>query len=649
MAAVGLLSRLKSALQHDKTNEKSMSDLSPDELGVDSLIAVDIQSWLRKELGVDLPLMKILNVDSIENLICLAHELYGIQTRAKDTVEDNLLLHDVDPKDTVILGHLGRHGATKIIEGKGPQFEVESTTDVRSSNTSSKGLCTPPSELELQEVEGTDSELLSCFSKSDRTTTRPKEIDTPSEDVIERRVPMSFAQSRFWFLKHLVEDQCAFNVTTVIRLRGKVDINRFIKAAQYVGQRHQAIRTAFHTDSDTKEHMQVVLKASTLSIEHSVLDGEDLVQNAIHQMQNTVFDLSKGDCLHIQLICLGDDTSVIILGYHHIVMDGIGNQIFLSDLEQAYHGTLDWTDQVILQYPDFTLRQREAYNNGLWADQLQFWHRQFTNFPAPLPLFSLSHKLKRPESLSFANTSASMRVDNDLRADIQRCCRQLQIRPFHFYLAVFRILLFRYSERKAEDLCIGVTDGNRKTGDVLRSLGLFLNLLPLRFRHHTNVDQQPSFDSVLKNVKTVSDNAFANSVVPFDVLLTELNVPRTASHTPLFQTLFNYRNNVQDARIFLGCEAEGKLVSGGQDPYDISVDVLDSRSRDVLVTLAVNSELYTEEDSQVILNSYVWLLRKFVANTEAKITDPPLYSEAAVQRAIEFGRGKSLRQDNECT
>lgn len=44
------------------------------DLGIDSLIAVDTRSWLMRELGVDVPVMKILGGDSMSDLVDFVFE-----------------------------------------------------------------------------------------------------------------------------------------------------------------------------------------------------------------------------------------------------------------------------------------------------------------------------------------------------------------------------------------------------------------------------------------------------------------------------------------------------------------------------------------------------------------------------------------------
>lgn len=69
----GLLAKLQMALHADLAKLKIEQGL--DELGVDSLVAVDLRSWFLKELGVDMPVLKILNSASVKELLEAGQDL----------------------------------------------------------------------------------------------------------------------------------------------------------------------------------------------------------------------------------------------------------------------------------------------------------------------------------------------------------------------------------------------------------------------------------------------------------------------------------------------------------------------------------------------------------------------------------------------
>ncbi|KAI2471899.1 hypothetical protein F4781DRAFT_439393 [Annulohypoxylon bovei var. microspora] len=70
-----------------------------------------------------------------------------------------------------------------------------------------------------------------------------------------------------------------------------------------------------------------------------------------------------------------------------------------------------------------------------------------------------------------------------------------------------------------------------------------------------------------------------------------------------------------------------------------TIDILNSSSGDSLITLAVNSAIYTKEDAEVLTRSYVGLLDSLPRNTATQVGSLPLYSDIDVSAAVELGRG----------
>ncbi|CAI4215820.1 unnamed protein product [Parascedosporium putredinis] len=569
----GFLLKLQAALQADPN--KPMLDLSLDEIGADSLVAVDIRSWFLKESGVDVPVLKILNSPVIPNVPREGETQSAEQALTVPLVGDIPQLTRKAESDS----------------------DLVATSSSQSDSRGSTGEDTTPRSSEVPS-EADENDL-------------PKPIAAPIEHslpsslgeklVAERIVPLSFGQSRFWFLKHYVQDKTAFNITTVIKLKGRLQVDALEQALLEVGQRHEALRTLFFIDEKTRTPKQAVLPKSLLRLEKTSITNEKELDGEVLRARQHVFDIEHGEALRIQLLSESPESHWIILGYHHIYLDGIGYVVFISDWEKAYNGVLETKPSNVLQYPDFSLRQIREYQSGAWANELSFWRSQFQDLPNALPLLPLTPLSTRPTTSGFGAYTASFRLDRDLSDKVSQVSQRFKVTPFHLHLTIFHILLYRYAAQ-LEDMCIGVADANRKDADVQGSLGIFLDLLPIRLRR----SPQETFANTLKDVQKATLAAFGNSRVPFDVLLNELNVPRVPSHSPLFQAFVNYRQNHQEARSLFGCDGELDIVATGQTDYDVSVDILDltANGGESLVSIAVQKDLYDQLAADTLAKSY---------------------------------------------
>lgn len=75
-ATASFLSKLQTVLQlhTDADRLEAILDQGADELGIDSLVAVEIRTWFLKEIEIDLPLMKVLGGAPMRDLLEFAVE-----------------------------------------------------------------------------------------------------------------------------------------------------------------------------------------------------------------------------------------------------------------------------------------------------------------------------------------------------------------------------------------------------------------------------------------------------------------------------------------------------------------------------------------------------------------------------------------------
>lgn len=592
---------------------------------MDSLIAVDLRSWFLKELGVDIPVLKIFNAASIRDLLELAAGL--LPESLIPNVKGNGKNEVTEPEAQ----------QTNQTASDGSRSAVEIPESTASSDNADEGKVFQLDYLPSYDASGSSAASLNGGDSSpvqSENTSSSSSLDNDIEIVPKRDVlriaPMSFSQSRFWFLKFFVQNQTAFNVTPQFELTGPLRVEDFARAVEVVGQHHQALSTFFFTD-ESKRPMQGVWAKTALRLEHIHISDRKEVAIAAERMKSHVFDIADGEILRIQLLSLTFNQHWLIFGFHHINMDGVSFEILWSDLEKAYQGIP--LSLGTLQYPDYAEKQLREYEEGARADDLAYWRGQYVHIPDPIPLLRFSLQPMRPSIPSYTSHWIDFRLQRKLVDDVERCSRMFKVTPFHFYLATWQILLLRHFD--IDDICVGLGDGGRTDADAMQSIGLYLNLLPIRFYRKAS----QSFSEALRDTKSAAQNGFAHSRVPFDVLLSELNVPRSASYNPLFQVFFNYRK-LDESRNFCGCVAKGSLLGSGETSYDLHLDVADLGSQGMQVHLLAQKDLYGPEHGKILLRSYCNLLEAFAQNPATRVTWPSLFADEDVEQALAVGRGK---------
>lgn len=598
------------------------------ELGVDSLVAVEVRTWFLKELQTDMPILKILGGSSVADLCCRA-----LEKLPKD------LLPAVGVKKQVPARHKPARTQNEAFSPKiteqapYPLLKVSNTADTTApSSYSISPLLAAQNSSEGDSWESNSTSSLSSLegdSKGAQNATATKIV--PSRPTFQKVERQSFSQSRFWFLKLYIKDQATFNVTFYHRITGSLDIVKFAKAVATLGRYHELLRTAFFAEQDHMDTpMQGVMDTSTLHLEHKKISNDEQAVAEYERMKAYIYDLEQGETVRILLLSQSSTNHFIIFGHPHILMDGVSFQVLLGDLEKLYNNQM--LSPSTLQYADFSARQRKEIEMGSMSEEVAFWRKEYPDIPRVLPLFPMTKSSLRKVLTEYKTNSNLIRLDKGLATRIKAICIKHKVTSFHFYLAAFRVLLFRFLD--TEDLSIGIADANRKDSATLGSIGLYLNLLPLRFRSTPNA----SFSDTLREARTKSYSALEHSRLPFDIILDELNVPRSALHSPLFQAFFDYRQGAKENPTFSNVQFQIQDAALGQTAYDISLDVTES-SAGPLIMMKAQDYLYSKSTTETILRSYVNLLEAFSTNVNMTHEQPSLFKETDIKLALQLGRG----------
>lgn len=651
--------KLQASLQIEEG--RPISDLTADHLGIDSLVAVDIRSWFIKEFQVEIPVLKILSGATVGEILAKVQDLLPkdltphLNPNAKGMSKPKQKVEKAKVVATVSSTAASSDLETKTDEPTQAKavYAVSETIDNSSSTTSSSQADVPAtdsaestlsssptygSDVDRAETGSGDSEL--SVGLPDTSISAYLEHNKLLDDAnvtVSRASPISFAQSQFWFLEQFLEDPAsALNITVSIDLQGPIDIDKLRKSVALVGQRHEALRTRFSA-TGSGAVVQEVLASSCLGLEIHEIDAESesRAEEGWHKaLAQHRYRLSEGENMRVILLRRSASSFRLLIGYHHINMDGVSLEVVLRELQLVYDSRRPPSIRQIIQYPDFAEQQRHEYQSGQWKDDLKFWKEEFAGQTPPiLPLLRFAKTRVRRPLTSYSSNTADFHMDQSLLAIVQSACRRLKVNPFHLHLAVFYGLLTRLLD--VEDLCIGISSANRHSPEAMQSVGMYLNVLPLLLKIRT--DQ--TFADVVKMVRDKSLTAFGHSAVPFDVIVSELGISRTTSNSPLFQVLVNYRPGVSERREFCDCQSQVVAFDQGQTAYDLALDVIENPGGDCRIILSGQSVFYGDREMAKLKDMYLGLLASFAQDPASRLNDPPLYSPEDVNAAIELGRG----------
>ncbi|MBZ9779960.1 amino acid adenylation domain-containing protein [Pseudomonas sp. REP124] len=458
----------------------------------------------------------------------------------------------------------------------------------------------------------------------DRQREAQNGLDSESEIVPvprDQMLPLSFAQQRLWFLDRFEGPSAAYNMGSVVRLRGALDIAALQAALQSVLERHESLRTAFQLKGD--QPVQVISPAPTVDLtptDLSALAGDaqmQALQRLIDEQAARAFDLQQAPMLRASLLRLGQDDHVLQVVLHHIATDAWSMGILMQELITGYlaysNGATPVFAPLPIQYADYAHWQRSEPQQRLLARAIDYWRRQLEGAPPLIPLPLDAPRPTRPDyhgaSLQQSFTPAQTRV-------LKAYAQEQKATLFMVLLNAFNSLMQRATG--AHDFIVGTDLANREHPAVENLIGFFVNVLPIRAR----LTEGEGFDARLQRLRDDCLSAFQHQQVPFDKLVEALQPPRTPGVNPLVQVLFVMQNTPGTNASLPGLDIEEHLLPGQESSkFDLAVFVEEDDEQGLNVRWVYRTSVLGAPTVNRLEQGFENLLERIVTAPEQALQD----------------------------
>jgi amino acid adenylation domain-containing protein len=456
--------------------------------------------------------------------------------------------------------------------------------------------------------------------------------------------PASFAQQRLWFVDQLNPGNAIYNVPTVIRLTGSLNVAALEQTFNEIVHRHETLRTTFIVLDG--QPLQAILPS--LTIPFSVLDLQQLpsdeqevkAKGIINAEIEHPFDLSSGPLLRVILFVLSATEHILLLNMHHIICDDWSMGVLIRELGVLYTAYAQNQPSPLLelplQYADFAHWQREWLQGEVLQTQLAYWQKQLNGVSIlQLPTDT------RQAIQSYQGATQFLELPQKLIDALEKLSQQEGVTLFMTLLAAFKTLLYRYTHQ--EDITIGSPIANRNRSEIEGIIGFFVNSLVLRSSLSGNL----SFREVLDRVREVTLGAYSHQDLPFEKLVEELHPERNLSHHALFQVVFGFQNAPMSALELPGLVPSFMNIDLKKTRFDLELHLWkcseDFRSlwgenweyseglRGIMV---YNTDLFEQATISRMLEHFKTLLSGIVVNPEQPIANLPLLSEVELHQVL---------------
>lgn len=364
-----------------------------------------------------------------------------------------------------------------------------------------------------------------------------KTVYNPIEAIKEQVCyPLSNAQRRLWVISQFKESNSAYNIPGAFVFNEALDPVALETAYLLLLQRHEIIRTVFKED-EQGDIRQFILPAecSIFKIAYHDLRTEKNQKSIIQQELEMPFDLEAGPLLRVAVFRSETNKWIFTYTMHHIISDGWSMNVLIKELLLFYRSALSGVDVRLaplrIQYKDYVAWQQNETEALL--EHKKYWLQQLGG---TLPVLDMPVDFMRPLLKTYNGDLLYKTLPQESTAGIKALGSKYGATLFMSLLATVKILLHRYTSQ--DDIIIGSPIAGREHPDLENQIGLYLNTLALR----TLFKEEDTFETLLKNVKQNTLNAFKHQSYPFDQLVDELQLPHDTSRSPLFDVMVVLQN-----------------------------------------------------------------------------------------------------------
>ncbi|QXV63861.1 amino acid adenylation domain-containing protein [Mucilaginibacter sp. 21P] len=432
------------------------------------------------------------------------------------------------------------------------------------------------------------------------------------------------SQKRLWITDHYQEDKRAYIIPLAKIIEGPFNHNAFIKALQYLLNRHESLRTTFLL-ADGKV-IQKVHRADNFHFNYQYedltgrADIDKAIENYSQHELTEAFDLEKGPLLRARICRLDDDQHLLLLSMHHIICDGWSISIISDELFKLYYAfhlnLKPQLPELRIQYRDYAAWHNSKLNSNEVDAVKNYWLKKLAGNIELLDL-----PADHPRSVVRTNNGRTISIEftDDERDALRQLTKQHQVSLFVTAMSAVKVLLYRYTYQT--DIVVGSPVAGREHSDLHDQVGFYVNTLVLR----DFIYGDDNFRGVVKKVNKTCIDGFANQLYPFELLVDDLPVKRNGGKSSLFNVMVMLQNN-KDAQVSYGDlnirDYENQLHNTSK--FDILFNFYEKEDA-IRLEIEYNSDYFFSDRIFRLIDNLKMLIRSITDNPEQPIGELSIF------------------------
>lgn len=364
----------------------------------------------------------------------------------------------------------------------------------------------------------------------------------------------------------------------------------------------------------------------------SLINNDRLFHEIEEYLVETPFSLFDSDLLYLAYFKLPGGEAAIFLKFHHIIADA-WSLILIADNILKYYLYLKNNERIddeelVPSYLNYITAEKKYLDSEQFLKDKVYWDQkvklvsEFTN---------LKNRNRYPQNSTNAKRESFL-ITGKINEKIHYYCKDRRISIFVLFVAIFTILIYRITSKK--DIMLGTTVLNRSNYNDKRTIGMFINTIPIRLQ----IDPSLDFDSYVYYVGSEWRNILRHQRYPINFNIKEYH-RQNQTIGSIFDITINYQNAMLTS--FVGLKrVEAKWHSCGHQTYSLNIHINHREKEDqYLIDFDYLVELFTAEEIKELYQRLLNILEDGINHPHKPLKELELLSGREKEQLIhDFNR-----------
>lgn len=432
-------------------------------------------------------------------------------------------------------------------------------------------------------------------------------------------VKLTSAQRRLLFVQLFEQENAFYNNFAIFRV-DNIDYECFKQAIDLIVSQSILLRSKIVNVAGNYYFCEIKDFKCKINKADFSNESKDKLNDAIDKEIQKVFRFDQIGLYKISFYQYKNEV-YLVFNFHHILLDGWSLGLFFKALTKYYNLLIKSNEIRVEEYvlsDNFSKFSAEEY-----IEQIKYGERRKSYWKKRLDKycdFEFPLDKTRPNRNKYVGKKKELLIDGTIYADFINICKENRVTVFSGLITAFYLLLMMYTKQK--DITLGTVHANRLSTEYEKTIGTFLNTLPVRIQFD---EFNMSFIECAKKVQNMLFQDQLNQI-PFNNLVEALSLKRDSSKNALFQILFIFQNMQFSLPKFENSKIEYlSEYHNNSSRVDLEMHIWEKEKK-FIAYLFYNSELFHDETIDLLLYHYVYIIKKVTVHVGdiSKINLPPV-------------------------